>query len=156
MAAEPFVAVDRCFYERQFDNECAALTECRLDIDGAAHCFGEPTRKGEPDTGTFDIGAVGSESFKRHKQKLEMLGADAGTGVGNLEANPCRLALFTGNRNRAADAVVLDRVGDQIQQNLLEPLAVGEYILRAARSTVSAASTTFRWIGSASRPSVPL
>ena len=46
-------------------------------------------------------------------------------GIGNAEAHHATLGGFTRDRHRATGFIVLDRVGDQVQQDLAQPLAIG-------------------------------
>ena len=67
----------------------------------------------------------GAEAVVLGEQPRELVGGDARTGVGDRDTDAAILADMTGNADAAAVAVVLDRVGGQVQQHLLEPLAVG-------------------------------
>jgi hypothetical protein len=73
----------------------------------------------------LDLGVFGAEAVEPGEQPRELVGGDARTGVGDRDTDTAILAGMTGKADAAAVAVVLDRIGGQVQQHLLEPLAVG-------------------------------
>jgi len=60
------------------------------------------------------------------EEPFQGLGDDAEPGVGDLDAEPLAGHRLARQVDRAALAVVLDGVGQEVQQHLLEPLAVAE------------------------------
>jgi hypothetical protein len=68
---------------------------------------------------------LGAEAVELGEQPRQLVGGDARTGVGDRDADAAVVAGVAGEADAAAVAVVLDRVGRQVQQDLLEPLPVG-------------------------------
>ena len=77
---------------------------------------------------------LGAEPLEGHEQPLEWSAAMPGPGVGRRDAHAAvAVGARSATRDRAALAVVLDRVGEQVEQDLLEALAVGEHVRVARR-----------------------
>jgi hypothetical protein len=62
------------------------------------------------------------------EQPLHRLGRDAEAGVGDLDPQPAAGHRLAGQVHAAALAVVLHGVGQQVQQDLLEPLTVTQHV----------------------------
>src|SRR5665213_3601940 len=130
---QALVALDRRLDKWQLHPESAALSHGGLDIKRATHRFGELTRQGEPNPGARDLASLRSQSLERGEQVAHLLLGYAIAGVGHLDPELGRASHLARNSNRAADPVVLDPVGQQVQQDLLQPLTVGEDVLGARR-----------------------
>jgi hypothetical protein len=81
--------------------------------------------------------SLGSEPFEGHEEPAHFVCGNAGTGIANAYEN--RAARDLGSDHHfAVLAVELDGVGQQVQENLLQPLAVGGYVKPAAAFASSA------------------
>jgi hypothetical protein len=58
-----------------------------------------------------------------------VLAGDARAGVGDVDPQPARPARRPADRDAAAVPVVLDAVANEVEQDLLEPLPIGEHVL---------------------------
>jgi hypothetical protein len=92
-----------------------------------------------PSPGALDVGALGAEARERHEQLVQPVGVDAGAGVLDQHAHPAivgRVARRAGARREqhlATGPVVLDRVGQEVEQHLHQPLTVGAHVAVGAR-----------------------
>ena len=111
--------------ERQGEVEDGALAGRALDPDGSAHELHEAGTDGEPEAGAAEAarrGGVGlGEAFE---DAGEGIGLDADAGVAHFEAEGGRGGRAHVELHVAAGRRELDRVGDEIQQHLTEPVAV--------------------------------
>lgn len=96
VAVQAFVTLNGSFDEWQLDPERTSLPGGAFEVDAAAHCFGEPSRQCESDAGAFDVGSFGAETFEGYEQSAEVLGPDAGPGVGDGDTQACRRGLVAG------------------------------------------------------------
>ena len=93
--------------------------------DGARHRLDEALGEGEPEAGALDVGALRAEAVEGFEEPLELLGAHAVAGVcdGDFNAPVGQFGALHGHL--AAAPVVLDRVGEQVDEHLLESLLIG-------------------------------
>ena len=113
--------------------EHGALVDRALDGERALHLGGEALRQREPEPGALDARLLGAEPLERPEHQRELFGRDARAGVGHFDLDLVAIHAGT-DRRRAAVAVVLHGVGQQVEQDLAEPLPVGEDVdSRAAR-----------------------
>src|SRR3972149_12235903 len=99
-----------------------------LDADSAPHQLHESLRESEADPGPVNPGVAHGQAREGDEESIELVRRDAGAGVAYLDAQPTVEHLLTGEGNRAPFAVVFDRVGEQVQDDLLEPLTVGHHV----------------------------
>ena len=96
-------------------------------------------RQHEPEASAFHLGLLGAEPLEGVEKPGQPIRAEAGAGVGHRDASEGgKAALLRGaedlvaNRDGAAGAVVFDGVAEQVQQHLLEPLAIGLHVAAGA------------------------
>ena len=118
--------------------ELAPTTNDALDGDVAAHGARELSadRQSESDPAIIPAMGAGLELHEGNEDRVELVGGNADSRVAHLGSN--RRAVGTALDCHAAAAVrELDRVGDEVHQNLIDLLAVraSDEILRARRPT---------------------
>ena len=115
----------------KFEPERGAVPGRAVDPEGPAHRGDELLRQRETQAGAFDPGCVRLQPVEGNEESLRELGRDARAGVGDGDAHPLVVRL-TVEGHAAAVTVELDRVGQEIEQHLLEPLAVAAHVPIAA------------------------
>ncbi len=129
---------DRVLYQRQFHPECGAAVGIVFHADRAAHHFEQPLRQRQAQPGAFHAGLLGPQALEWRKQLAFTARLDARTGVAHLYAQPVAFHLLGRDGDRAGVAVVLDGVGDDVEENLFEPLLIGQHVtLPVARDLVA-------------------
>jgi hypothetical protein len=63
-----------------------------------------------------------------HEQLVHRLLVDAWAGVLDAETRAFGARRYNGDAHLTARVVVLDRVGEQVDQDLFEPLLVGDHV----------------------------
>ena len=75
------------------------------------------------------------QPLEGHKEPGHLVGTQARAGIAHQQTQPLARLLCAGQRDLAPVAVVLDGVGDQVEQDLLEPLLIGQDVpCRSGRS----------------------
>jgi hypothetical protein len=98
-----------------------ALSHDARHLQCAAHGLGQPLGQGQAQAGALDPGLLAAEALEGHEQLVDGLRGDPGAAVGHLDLEPLGAGGPAGQLDPAAGAVVLDRVGEQVEQHLLEP-----------------------------------
>ncbi|MNZ89026.1 hypothetical protein D3C78_1079290 [compost metagenome] len=108
----------------QLEPEFAADAFLAAHADAAVHQFEDLAGQRQADAGALDAAALGAEAVERLEQLVEALAGDADAGVAHGHAHAVVEALAI-ELHAAFGAVVLDGVGDQVDQHLLEAGVVG-------------------------------
>ena len=108
----------------QFDPEHAALAHRAFRADHAAHQFDQPLAYDQADAGAFLGACLLPEPIKRLKQMGEFFRRQAVAGVLDTKAYASRCAQDAVYGDRSVRLVVFDRVGQQVDEQLLHPYAV--------------------------------
>jgi hypothetical protein len=90
-----------------------------------AHRLDQPLGQGQAHAGALDLGLLDPEAVERLEQPGHLVGRDAVAVVGDHDRHPALGRRPAGDADVAPMAAVLDGVGGQVQQHLLEPLVVG-------------------------------
>ena len=95
-------------------------------------------RERQAEAGALDVGRVGAEPLERQEQRARARPrAMPAAGVGDSDSAARRSGIdVQRDAHRPARPVVLDGVGEEVEQHLLEALAVGQHELVAARRGV--------------------
>ncbi len=109
----------------QFDPEHAALPDRAFHADFATHQFDQPLAHHQADAGAFLGAGLLSETIERLEKLREFFGRQSFTGILHADAYALRGARAARHFDRSLRAVVFDRVGKQVDQNLLHPGSVG-------------------------------
>src|SRR5262245_42916158 len=86
---------------RQLDREGAAGARRAVDADRPPHGLDQALRERQPETRALDRGGLGAESIEWPEELPELLGCDAGTGVGDLDAQAARRRRLVPEADRA-------------------------------------------------------
>jgi len=122
--------MDRRFGHGKFQPENASLVDRAFNAQIAVHRFNQPLCERETKTCAFDRAMFGTESFKGNKKTLLFLLDMPGRC---LHGNPHMVgAGLAGYGYGPIKAIVLNRVGDEIDQHLFQTLAVATDIGAAA------------------------
>src|ERR1039458_844113 len=116
----------RSLEDRQLDGEDRTLAGRAVEAQRAAHRLGQVLREGQPQSGPFDTGRFDVESVEGNEEPLDHLGTDTESGVTHRNTNHV-LDDLRAHRDAALRTVVLDGVGEKIQQYLTEALWVGAH-----------------------------
>ena len=82
-------------------------------------------RQGKPETGPLHPALLGTETLERHEYPVPQLEGDPRAGVGHQDREGAPdLGLPAGKRDHAVLPVVLHGIGQQIQKDLDQALAV--------------------------------
>ena len=106
--------------ERQLDREAGSSPDLALDVEPAVHRLDETFGDDEAEPAPLDRPAPRTQALEGAEELLEVVGSDACAGVGHC--HPHRSAFRLGDRDPhgATFPVVLDRVGDEVEQHLLQ------------------------------------
>ncbi len=80
-------------------------------------------------TGAFDAGPFRAEPVERREEPIELVRRDAVAGVPHEDPQAFAQYLFTRHRDGPPGPVVLHGVREEVQEDLLEPLPVGQDVL---------------------------
>ncbi len=105
----------------EHDPEDAALTRLADDFELAAHQVEQLARNDETDAGALDAAELGAEAVERLKQFLEFFSRDTAAGIAHADPNALVGAALADYVNLPTVTVVLDRVGQQVQEHLFQP-----------------------------------
>ena len=109
----------------EFDPEHAALADAAFHADRAAHQFHQALGHHQADTGAF-LGAIfPPQAIERLEQLRHLFRRQSRARVPNADAHALRGARAAFDGDGALGPVVLDRVGQQVDQDLLHADAVG-------------------------------
>ncbi len=122
------LSLHRALDQWQLDPEGAPLADGGGHVQRPAHRLGQPLREREAQAAPLDGALLARQPLERDEQQLQWLRGDARSGVGHGDAQPLVDDPLADDMDTAALAVVLDRVGQQVGQDLPEPLAVSEHI----------------------------
>ena len=98
------------------------------DAGGAAHGLDEAAGQGQAQAGALDAGLGGVEALERGERLARGGGRCPGRLGVTLIRSRCTGAGGDRGGDRAAGVVVLDRVRQQVQQHLPQPLPVGQHV----------------------------
>ena len=119
----------RALRNGEFDPKRAAPAQGAFRAEPASHRLNQSLGKGKAEPRALDPCLLGPQALEGRKQPFQSVGRDARAGVDHLEPQPARRGGRIRKRDRAPLAVVFDRVGEEVQQHLLEPLRVGQNVL---------------------------
>ena len=71
-----------------------------------------------------------SQAIERLEQQRQLLRRQPCAGIAHVDANPCGCAGVEIHHDRAARLVVLGRVGQQVDEHLLQPRSIGGDVAR--------------------------
>src|SRR5688500_18522063 len=111
----------RCPYQRvgrdrHVEAEGTALVTRLLQLQRAAHGFGEAPRQREAEPRTLG-GIIGVEACEGSEELVMPFVGNAAPMIPDADTDTCRLPA-SGDAYLTADAVVLDRVGQKVEQYL--------------------------------------
>src|SRR5450830_963306 len=109
----------------QLDPEFAAHADRALHADGAAHQFDQLLGYNEANAGPFFGSSLLPEAIERLKQMHQFFRRQSRTGVFNADAQASGAARGAPYFDCAMFTVVFDGIGQQIDQNLLDPDWIG-------------------------------
>ena len=92
----------------------------------------DATRDRQADAGSLELRGFRAQPLERQVQPLHLLDGDSAPGVGDRDADPAVGRGAAGHSDAPAGAVVLHGVGKKIEEDLLEPLTIGEHEIAAA------------------------
>src|ERR1700691_1167477 len=116
----------RPFVNRQLDREDRAPAWSAVEGQRAAHRLGEVLRERESESRALDTRRLDVESIEGDEESLHHVGADAESGVTHRNANHVLDDVGTDD-DLSLWAVVLDRVGQQVQDDLSKALLIGAH-----------------------------
>ncbi len=110
----------------QFDPEFAAQPDGAFNTDGASHQLDQLFGNRQANAGPF-LGAARllSETIEWLKQMRQLFGRQSLAAVFNADADAFRGDRGAFHLDRSLFAVVFDRVGKQVDENLLQSCPVG-------------------------------
>ncbi|MNP16297.1 hypothetical protein D3C76_1086870 [compost metagenome] len=109
----------------QLQGETAAVSGLTVDLQVALHHFQQALAQRQPQASAFDLG-IGAQAFEGLEQLVQLFRGNAMTGVVDGDAHLMGLnADF--DTHLTAGPVVLDGVGQQVEQHLHQALAVREH-----------------------------
>jgi hypothetical protein len=110
---------------RELDEERAPLARYARHPQAPPHRLRQALGQGQSEARALHPSPLRSQSFEGDEQSVHHLRRDPRALVADLDAQPLSLDLQAPNDHPSSRSVVLDRVGQQVQQNLLQPLTVG-------------------------------
>ena len=118
------------FGQGKLDPKGGTLTDLRINADMTVHPLDKMLCDGKADAGAFNVRGLHPQPVERPKEfPVHVLG-NALAGVGDGDMKHAAGCFMTIERDLAVLAVVLDSVGQQVEQRLLEPDLVGTYLRR--------------------------
>ena len=111
--------------KRQLQRERRAGAGRALGPQRAAHEFDQALRQRQAESGALDRSFRHVEAIERREEPVHPLRGDAGARVGHGQTASARRGRVARDGHRALRAVVLDRVGEKVQQHLLQSLTIG-------------------------------
>ena len=125
----PSQLLHRALRHGEFHPKRTALAQGALRAEHASHRFHQSLGKGKAEPRPLDSCLLGPQALEGRKQPFQSVGGDAPAGVVHLEPQPARRRGRVRKRDRPPLAVVLDRIGEKVQQHLLDPLRIGQDVL---------------------------
>ena len=120
-----FGDLGRGMAEGQLDPEAAAPTRFTFHSDAAAERLHEPPRDRQPQSRAFDFAVLMVQTLERGEQPGNVVGGDSEAGIADAD----QALVFRGPAATQADPstgpVVFDGVGEQVEQDLTQPLFIG-------------------------------
>src|SRR6478609_8815180 len=114
----------RDFRKQQLDPEAAALVDLAFDREVAAHDVGQKLGDGQAQTGPDRrLGACRARSFEREKDPLEIAPVDTDAGI--LDGELGNLVAIVDPKDDVTDVGEFDGVGQQVDQDLPQPVLIG-------------------------------
>ena len=110
----------------ELEPEDAAHSDAALHADHASHQLDQPLAHHQADTGSLHRAAPLAEAVEGLEQLRQFLRREPRAGVRDAEADPIEAAGGARHHHRPSGLVVLDRVGEEVDQHLLQPGAIGE------------------------------
>ncbi len=101
-------------------------TKNRSHFESATHADHQLPRQGESDARPFDLSGLLTESVEGTEHPIQVFGADADAGVRHGDGQFRLVVRQAADVDSAVPLVVLDRVGQQVQQHLAQPPPIGE------------------------------
>ncbi len=111
--------------KQQLDARIAAHTDGAGHPDVAAHHAGQQAADGQAETRSVRLGTAQRTAFERRRDLFQIIRLDARASVDDFELGD-RAAIMHHELHAAAGGE-LDRVGEQIDQDLPQPFFVGEH-----------------------------
>src|SRR6185369_11712682 len=109
----------------QLEPEDTPGPDSAFHTDFAPHQFDQALAHHQADTGPFFGAGLLSETVKRLEKLGDLLGRQPFTGIMHADAHSLFAARAAGHFNLSLSAVIFDRVGKQVDQNLLDPRSIG-------------------------------
>src|SRR5690606_22033285 len=110
------------------EGEGTSDARCRVDPDATAVAIHDRPGDREPQPGARPACSGAFALPVGFEYPLQVRAVDTGSGVGDTQANPARPVHLRLQVNGPASRRELQRVGQQVHQNLLDPAGVDEYI----------------------------
>ena len=107
----------------QIHPERAPCAHFAFDSQASRHGLHQGLGQGQPQPGALDLGLLGVQAIERREQAPDLVGGDAAALVFDLDPEPT-VGAFSADVDRSPVAVVLHRVGEQVQQDLGQALPV--------------------------------
>jgi hypothetical protein len=118
---------------RDLDPELGALTFDAVKADGSVHELGQALGDGQADARTFDGPGLLACTMKRLEHLVLLVLRDTHPVVGDGETD--NAVLRHGSKGRGPTlAPILDRVGAEVHQDLLEARAIGDHLRTIGRN----------------------
>ena len=94
-------------------------------LECPTHCLDQDLRQSQPESGALGGALLGAKPVEGIEEPLQQVRRDPIPRVRDQHCEAVRSALFDRDRYGPSRPVVFDRVREQVQQNLLQPLLVG-------------------------------
>src|SRR5207237_2580891 len=110
----------------QLEPEYAAHPDAALHSDDAAHQLHQSLAHHEADARALQGATLLSEAVERLEELRQLLRSQSRAAVLHADANPIRAAGDAIQDDSSPGLVVFDRVGKKVDEDLLQPGAIGE------------------------------
>ena len=97
-------------------------------LEAPAHQLDQPLGDHQPEAGASDARLLGPESVKRDEQLPQLLLGEPGPGIGHVDPQCAVVGDLGANADLAPRPVVLDRVREQVENRLAQPLRIGHHV----------------------------
>jgi hypothetical protein len=108
----------------EFDPEDAALANGAFNANPAVHCIHQPLADHQADARTFFARHLLTQTIEWLEELRQLFGGQSLAGIANADTHRLRRARGARQANRAAGFVVLDCVGQQVDDHLFHPCRV--------------------------------
>ena len=119
--------VHRAVRLRQFDPEGAPPAHGALDPQRAPHRLAQALGERQAEPGSLDPRLLDPQTLEGSEDQLQLFRCDAGAGIVHVDPHPTLGGFLDGEIHQASLPIVLDRVGKEIQEHLLETLTVAHH-----------------------------